>query len=161
MLCTSLPSTGLSQARPKRCFQVHKASALLGLRHFLVGQTPACELLTDRFLADLAMPSKKPLVLLFAGPSGHGKTELARNLGSLLSLELHNVDCTNLNHETDLFGPWNPYLRSKDGSPVNNYLTRQSGRRCIVFMDEFEKTTDEVRQALLLPVQSGEFSFDQ
>lgn len=30
--------------------QVHKASGLFGLRHFLIGQAPASELLIDRFL---------------------------------------------------------------------------------------------------------------
>lgn len=101
------------------------------------------------------MPRPQPLVLLFAGPSGHGKTELARNLGRLLSLNLQNVDCTNLSRESDLFGPWRPYQGWQDGSVVNNYLASHNGQRCIVFMDEFEKTKDEVRQALLLPFHSG------
>ena len=34
----------------RRLAQVHKASELLGIRYFLVGQTPACTLLTERFL---------------------------------------------------------------------------------------------------------------
>lgn len=97
----------------------------------------------------------QPRVLLFAGPSGHGKTELARNLGRMLSLDLHNVDCAGLSHETDLFGPLAPFKGSKDGSVVNNYLASHNGQRCIVFMDEFEKTKDEVRQALLLPFGNG------
>jgi MoxR-like ATPase len=102
------------------------------------------------------MPTPQPLVLLFAGPSGHGKTELARNLGRLLSLELHSVDCTNLSHETDLFGPWFPFVGSSNGSAVNNYLASNNGQRCIIFMNEFEKTTEEVQRALLVPFQNGE-----
>jgi hypothetical protein len=43
----------------------------------------------------MVISKKTPLVLVFAGPSGHGKTELARQLGHLLSLELEVVDCTN------------------------------------------------------------------
>ncbi|KAL2018654.1 hypothetical protein VTK56DRAFT_489 [Thermocarpiscus australiensis] len=112
---------------------------------------------TVRFLTYLAMPVRQPLVLLFAGPSGHGKTELAQNLGQLLSLDLQKVDCTHLRHETDLFGPWSPYRGSNKGSTVNNFLAGQNGKRCIVFLDEFEKTTDEVRRALLIPFQSGEY----
>ncbi|KAK4099209.1 P-loop containing nucleoside triphosphate hydrolase protein [Parathielavia hyrcaniae] len=141
----------------KQLAQVHKASELLGIGYFLVGQTLASGLLTDRFLSYLAMPIRQPLVLLFAGPSGHGKTELARNLGRMLSLDLHGVDCTNLRHESDLFGPWFPFAGSDKGSAVNNYLAAYAGKRCIVFMDEFEKTTDEVRHALLVPFQSGEY----
>jgi MoxR-like ATPase len=101
------------------------------------------------------MPIRQPLVLLFAGPSGHGKTELARNLGRLLSLDLYSVDCTNLSHESDLFGPWFPYQGWEKGSAVNNYLASHNGQRCVICMDEFEKTKDEVRRALLVPFQSG------
>lgn len=101
------------------------------------------------------MPPKQPLVLLFAGPSGHGKTELARNLGRLLGFDLRNVDCTNLKRETDLFGPWFPYQGWEKGSVVNNFLAGHNARQSIVFLDEFEKTEDEVRQALLVPFDSG------
>jgi ATP-dependent Clp protease ATP-binding subunit ClpA len=45
------------------------------------------------------MPSKKPVVFVFAGPSGHGKTEISQNLGSLLSLDFHSVDCTSIKNE--------------------------------------------------------------
>ncbi|KAK4155853.1 P-loop containing nucleoside triphosphate hydrolase protein [Chaetomidium leptoderma] len=141
----------------KRLAQVHKASELLGIRYFLVGQALASRLLTERSFTYLAMPTTQPLILVFAGPSGHGKTELAQNLGWLLSLDLQPVDCTNLSHETDLFGPWPPYEGWREGSVVNNYLAGHNGKRCIVFMDEFEKTKDEVRRALLTPFQSGEY----
>ncbi|KAK3294138.1 P-loop containing nucleoside triphosphate hydrolase protein [Chaetomium fimeti] len=126
----------------KKLAQVHKASELL---------------LLDRFLAHLSMPTSRPLVLLFAGPSGHGKTEVARNLGWLLGMDLQTVDCTHLKAETDLFGPWPPFEGWDEDSAVNNYLVSHSGKRCVVFMDEFEKTKDEVRRALLLPFESGEY----
>lgn len=103
------------------------------------------------------MPSKSPLVLMFAGPSGHGKTELARKLGDLLSLEMVNVDCTSKSDEREMFGPRSPYIGSEKGSPLNNFLARKAGTRCIVFLDEFEKTTSAVHQTLLLPFQSGEY----
>jgi len=96
---------------------------------------------------------------LVTGPSGHGKTELARRMGDLLTLEMECVDCTEMKHETDLFGPKKPYLGYQAGSPVNNFLARNSGKRCIVFLDEFEKTTREVQNALLIPFDEGEFPF--
>ena len=89
------------------------------------------------------------------GPSGHGKTELAKRMGELLSLELECIDCTEMKHETDLFGPKKPYIGHEQGSPLNNFLTRLTGRRCIVFLDEFEKTTREVQNALLVPFDEG------
>lgn len=85
-----------------------------------------------------------PLVLLFTGPRGHGKTELAKRMGSLLSLDIHLVDCTGMKFETDLFGPKPPYQGHEQGSPLNNYLAENVGQRKVVFLDEFEKTTAEV-----------------
>jgi ATP-dependent Clp protease ATP-binding subunit ClpA len=98
------------------------------------------------------------IILTAAGPSGHGKTELARRLGHLLSLELAVVDCTIHSHETDLFGPRAPFVGSERGSPLNNFMARKNGQRCIVFLDEFEKTTPDVHKALLIPFDQGEHS---
>ena len=59
---------------------------------------------------------------LHIGPSGHGKTELAKRMGELLSSEMECIDCTEMLHETDLFGPKKPYLGYELGSPLNNFL---------------------------------------
>jgi ATP-dependent Clp protease ATP-binding subunit ClpA len=101
------------------------------------------------------VPSKKPLVLVFAGPSGHGKTEMARRLGYLMQTELLVVDCTIVQHEIELFGGRHPYVNADKGTPLNNHLTKYDGERSIVFLDEFEKTSAEVHQALLLPFDNG------
>ncbi|RSL46328.1 hypothetical protein CEP53_010370 [Fusarium sp. AF-6] len=57
----------------------------------------------------------------------------------------------------ELFGPREPYVSAEKGSPVNKFLVEHSGQRCIVFFDEFEKTTKEIHQALLLPFDNGEY----
>jgi AAA domain (dynein-related subfamily) len=137
--------------------QRRNAEALLGLPYFLIGQTLASNLLLQRLLSHLIVPSKRPLVLVFAGPSGHGKTELARKLGHLLSLELEVVDCTIFNREMELFGSREPYVGSEKGSPLNNFLANNTGKRCIVFLDEFEKTTSDIHKTLLLPFDNGMF----
>lgn len=79
-------------------------------------------------------------------------------MGVLLSLTTHITDCTEMRYETDLFGPKYPYHGHEQGSPLNNYLALYSGKRAIVFLDEFEKTTDSVRQALLLAFDSGQYT---
>ncbi|KIW22853.1 uncharacterized protein PV07_11106 [Cladophialophora immunda] len=137
--------------------QRRNAEPLLGLPYLLIGQTLASNLLLQKLLSHLISPSKRPLVLVFAGPSGHGKTELARKLGHLLSLELEVVDCTIYNREIELFGPREPYVGSEKGSPLNNFLARNAGKRCIVFLDEFEKTSSDIHNTLLLPFQNGEY----
>ena len=132
------------------------AEPLLGLPYFLIGQSMAANRLLQKCLSYLAIPRNKPLVLAFAGPSGHGKTELARRLGYLMSLELEVVDCTVVTREIELFGGRHPYVNAEQGTSLNNFLARNSGRRCIVFLDEFEKCPKEIHQAFLLPFDNGQ-----
>jgi AAA domain (dynein-related subfamily) len=142
--------------RHKQVAYRKNAEALLGLPYFLIGQSMAANRLLQKCLSHLAVPGKKPLVLTFAGPSGHGKTELARRLGYLMTLELEVVDCTVVRREIELFGGRHPYVNAEQGTSLNNFLVRNSGKRCIVFLDEFEKTTSEIHQALLLPFDNGQ-----
>lgn len=124
--------------------------------HFhIVGQFPAAQQVINHITSHYLTGSQRPLVLLFAGPSGHGKTELACRMGALLSLDIHHVDCTAMKHETDIFGPKYPYRGYDIGSPLNNFLDEHTGGRSVVFLDEFDKTTDEVRKAMLLTLDSG------
>ena len=89
------------------------------------------------------------------GPSGHGKTEMARNMGNLLGLAIIQVDCTEMEIEKDLFGAKPHWQGASTESPLNQFLVEHAGARSVVFLDEFEKTTHEVRQALLLVLDSG------
>ena len=104
-------------ARQRQVARLHNAEALLRIPYFLIGQTRAVNLLIDVLLRRLALPGNQPLVLVFAGPSGHGKTELARCLGNLLTLDLEVVDCTTVKYSTDLFGPREHYRGCERGSP--------------------------------------------
>ncbi|KAK3952430.1 P-loop containing nucleoside triphosphate hydrolase protein [Pseudoneurospora amorphoporcata] len=135
--------------------KLHKAEALLGIHYYLVGQTAAITFVVDRLTSHLALQAERPMILLFAGPSGHGKTELARNLGKLISLDLHMTDCTSTRYVTDLWGPYFPYQGSKKGSVLNNFLAEHTAQPSIVFLDEFEKTDKEVWESLLKPFEEG------
>ncbi|XXG99466.1 hypothetical protein Hte_005805 [Hypoxylon texense] len=150
------------------------AEEILGLHQTIIGQSMAAYSLRKSFFMyvptdhrwfarlmrsrHLAMPSRKPLVLLFAGPKGHGKSELANRLGYLLSSELANVDCADFKYEDELFGPKPPQQGHDLGSSLNNFLARNAGRRSIVFMDEFEKFDDTIRSGLLIPFDQGEYT---
>lgn len=143
--------------RHKQIAKLRNAEAILGIPHFLIGQTMAANRLFQRLLNYMMVPSKRPLVMVFAGPSGHGKTALARQLEHLMNLDLQLVDCTIYSREIELFGPRNPYVGAEKGTPLNNFLVKNAGKRCIVFLDEFEKTTSDIHQALLVPFDNGAF----
>ncbi|RYO82139.1 hypothetical protein DL766_003700 [Monosporascus sp. MC13-8B] len=143
--------------REKELLARQGAGEILGLHQMIVAQSIATRWLKKKLLVYLALQKKRPLILVFAGPSGHGKTELARRFGDLMSLELHVVDCTIFKQDNELFGPRAPYSGYEDGSPLNNFLVRKAGCRCIVFMDEFEKTSKDIHNTLLLPFQNGHY----
>lgn len=135
--------------------EANKIMSLFETPYFIFGQQLATTQVLQRIISRLLLNSPKPLVLFFTGLSGHGKTELARRTGGLLSLELIIVDCTTMQYDTDIFGPWDSYHGSEVGIQLNNHLAEWDGKRTVAFLDEFEKTTDDVRQAMLLLFESG------
>ena len=146
-----------------RILQVARANNIVPLfeaPYHLVGQQNATETVLELISNYYAYKQEKPkpLVLLLTGLSGHGKTELAKQMGRLLGLKMHVVDCTAMTRSDDLLGPPPPMQGHSKGSPLNNHLADHAGQRSVVFLDEFDKTTDEVRQSLLLLFESGEYN---
>ena len=143
-----------------RMVQIATAFSILPLLetpYHIIGQTPALKQVIDGVVSHYMFDSGFPLVMLFTGASGHGKTEVAKRMGILLSLDIHIADCTEMKHETDIFGPKAPYSDHEKGSKLNNFLAEHSGKRAVVFLDEFEKTTAAVHMSLLLPFESGTY----
>jgi ATP-dependent Clp protease ATP-binding subunit ClpA len=58
----------------------------------------------------------------------------------------------------DLLGASNGYTRSDEGSQLNNFLGDHSGKRAVIFLDEFDKTEREVRNALLVVMEKGKIT---
>lgn len=142
----------------KRTLQIasaHKMTAFLKMPFQVIGQEPATVLVLQNVYAHIALNVQKPLVLGFAGLSGHGKTELATQMGSLLSVPIIDLDCAQMGQLESLLGPSICYKGYELGSPFNNFLTENTGKRCVVFLDEFDKTEKKVREALLKAMDTG------
>ena len=48
-------------------------------------------------------------------------------------------------------------MEYKEGSSLNKHLVRMAGQKTVILLDEFDKTTDEVRKAMLLLFESGQY----
>ena len=143
--------------RTKQVADANGMSGLLELPYYLIGQDHAAKVVMQRIVSHVMLQKNTPLTMVFAGPSGHGKTEMANVMGKLLGIKAHIVDMTSMQHETDLFGPKAPYQGWEESSPLSIFLQQQDGCRSVVVLDEFEKSTAEVRNALLLPIESGKY----
>jgi ATP-dependent Clp protease ATP-binding subunit ClpA len=72
-----------------------------------------------------------------------------------LSAAFLAINCAEMTSTTDLFGSAAPSPGYEQGSALNNFLCRNHGQRCIVFLDEFEKMGPAVHESLLTPFDEG------
>ena len=121
-------------------------SRLLEAPFHLVGQSVATTAVYKQILTHLILKTDRLIALIFTEASGHDKTELASSMGMLLEAPFIHIDYRETKNETDIFGPKFPYQGSQIRSRLNNYIASKDGERSIVFLDEFEKTDNEVRK---------------
>ncbi|KAI1791703.1 P-loop containing nucleoside triphosphate hydrolase protein [Ganoderma leucocontextum] len=149
--------------------QTRRASALIHRSYFrpltrvrydLIGQDRVLE----QLFRVLSMPSMAPIVVLLCGPSGHGKSLLARKFGSLLEVPTHTVNMTTLQNTGDIWKSHSiaPYgVREPSNHSLKEFLIENEGKRCVVVLDEIEKTQDEkILSSLLMPWEYGRCSFE-
>ena len=94
----------------RREVQVAEAKKILPLflvPCMIIGQELATRMIVRSIFAHVVMDKSTPLVLAFAGLSGHGKTELASQMGRLLSADLLDIDCTQQTSVHSMIGPTN------------------------------------------------------
>lgn len=130
---------------------------LTRVQYELIGQDRALEQLFRVLSIHSRQLSVTPIVVLLCGPSGHGKSLLARKFGSLLDVPTHTVNMTVLKSTQDL---WQSYSMSPYEAPTTctlaEFLINNEGKRCVVVLDEIEKTHDEkTLWSLLMPWELG------
>ena len=109
--------------------------------------------------------NSQPLSLIFSGPSGNGKTELAMRLAELMNKPgddaFLKIDCGKLTTAHEVFGMSGAYYGSKEGSALNNFVLRMSKRPesiGIVLLDEIEKAGEDVIHGLYQVIDKAEWT---
>ncbi|KAI9466082.1 P-loop containing nucleoside triphosphate hydrolase protein [Lactarius psammicola] len=130
------------------------------VRYDIVGQDRVFEQLFTVLNQHSRTLSVSPLVLLLCGPSGHGKSFLARRFGSLLGVPTHTVNVTTLQSTHDI---WDSYSMSPyeelSARTLSQFLLENEGKRCVVVLDEIEKVEEpRVLHSLLMPWEIGRCS---
>ncbi|KAF2186929.1 hypothetical protein K469DRAFT_772645 [Zopfia rhizophila CBS 207.26] len=73
-------------AKQPQFAKTHNITGVLKLPYHIIGQDPAAKHIKEEVLAHTIMDvdEPEPLMMVFAGPPGHGKTETAKQMGDLL-----------------------------------------------------------------------------
>ncbi|KAJ4486276.1 P-loop containing nucleoside triphosphate hydrolase protein [Lentinula aciculospora] len=134
---------------------------LVRMRFGIIGQDRALEQLYRVLSIHSEKISKSPVVVFLCGPSGHGKSMLAHQFGLLLEVPIHTVNMTTLRTADDI---WRSYsISSEEDAPpctLVEFLANNEGKRCVVVLDEIEKTEHKALWSLLVPWELGRCTFE-
>lgn len=129
------------------------------LRLTVFGQDAAIDSLATAIKlsrAGLKAPDKPVGSFLFAGPTGVGKTEVARQLAKAMGIELVRFDMSEYMERhtvSRLIGAPPGYVGFDQGGLLTEAITKQP--HCVLLLDEIEKAHPEVFNLLLQVMDHG------
>jgi ATP-dependent Clp protease ATP-binding subunit ClpA len=103
-----------------------------------------------RSRAGFRNPSKPVANFLFAGPTGVGKTELARQLADILGITMHRFDMSEYQEKhtvSRLIGSPPGYVGYEEGGLLTDAIRKQP--HSVVLLDEIEKAHQDIYNILL------------
>ena len=129
------------------------------LKRVVFGQNTAIEALSAAIKlsrAGLREPDKPIGSYLFAGPTGVGKTEVARQLSDLLGVELHRFDMSEYMERhsiSRLIGAPPGYVGFDQGGLLTDAVDQHP--HCVLLLDEIEKAHPDLFNVLLQVMDNG------
>ena len=129
------------------------------LNRVVFGQSKAIEALSAAIKlsrAGLREPDKPIGSYLFAGPTGVGKTEVARQLSDLLGVELHRFDMSEYMERhsiSRLIGAPPGYVGFDQGGLLTDAVDQHP--HCVLLLDEIEKAHPDLFNVLLQVMDNG------
>lgn len=129
------------------------------LRRLVFGQDKAIDVLTSAIRlsrAGLREPNKPVGNYLFSGPTGVGKTEVARQLAHLLGVELHRFDMSEYMERhavSRLIGAPPGYVGFDQGGLLTDAIDQHP--HSVLLLDEIEKAHPDLFNVLLQVMDNG------
>ena len=129
------------------------------LKHVVFGQDPAVRKLSTALKlsrAGLRDPDKPIGSFLFSGPTGVGKTEVARQLASIMGIELKRFDMSEYmeRHSVSrLIGAPPGYVGYDQGGQLTDAIDQNP--HCVLLLDEIEKAHPDLFNILLQVMDNG------
>ncbi|MCX7655616.1 MAG: ATP-dependent Clp protease ATP-binding subunit ClpA [Treponemataceae bacterium] len=123
------------------------------LKERIFGQDAAVEAVVravKRSRAGFRSPGKPIANFLFVGPTGVGKTELARSLAEILGIALHRFDMSEYQEKhtvSRLIGSPPGYVGYEEGGLLTDAIRKQP--HAVLLLDEIEKAHPDIYNVLL------------
>ncbi len=143
-----LPERSVSSSEKNRLKDL-----IVELKNEIFGQDKAIELVVDaikRSRAGFGNPDRPIASLLFVGPTGVGKTELARQLAYNLGVELHRFDMSEYQERhtvARLIGAPPGYVGYDEGGLLTEAIRKTP--YSVLLLDEIEKAHQDIFNTLL------------
>jgi len=143
-----LPERSVSSSEKNRLKELG-----FNLKNEIFGQDSAIDLVVDaikRSRAGFGNPDKPIASILFVGPTGVGKTELARQLAFNLGVELHRFDMSEYQERhtvARLIGAPPGYVGYDEGGLLTEAIRKTP--YCVLLLDEIEKAHEDIFNTLL------------
>lgn len=129
------------------------------LKSVVFGQDPAIEVLANAIKmsrSGLGKPDKPIGSFLFSGPTGVGKTEVAKQLSFILGIEMLRFDMSEYMERhavSRLIGAPPGYVGFDQGGLLTEAITKKP--HCVLLLDEIEKAHPDVFNILLQVMDNG------